>query len=181
MFSLFILTELLMAFLKDILVIDFEGSRYPKQIGAVLLDRETLVEKDFFESYIYADMGTDVSMKSGITQDMLTHAPHQEEIGKILHDRFGTNIFIGSFVSDFDIKHFKTILTVAGFNVSEYDYHILDIWPIAYAHLVKNGYTGKPNSEEIFQAFGAQPRGRHNALEDARISADVLRQVMLKM
>jgi DNA polymerase III epsilon subunit-like protein len=32
--------------------------------------------------------------------------------------------------------------------------------------------------EEIFQAFGIKPRGLHNALEDCRIAAEVLRKVV---
>jgi len=34
-------------------------------------------------------------------------------------------------------------------------------------------------SEEIFQEFGAKPRGLHDALEDCRIAADVLRKIVL--
>jgi hypothetical protein len=52
-----------------------------------------------------------------------------------------------------------------------------DMWPVAYIHLTKRGYKGGYASEEMFQAFGAKPRGGHDALEDARIAADILRQL----
>jgi len=168
-----------MTFPKDILIIDFEGAKSPVQIGAVLLDKETLEEKESFVSYIYAELEGFISARSGITQEMLQNAPTQAEVGKILYEKFGTNIFIGSFVQDLDIMHFKTLLKAAHVSFAEYDYHILDIWPIAYTYLLKNGYTGSFRSEEIFQQFGAQPRGLHNALEDCRITADVLRKVVL--
>jgi DNA polymerase III epsilon subunit-like protein len=168
-----------MKFCKDILIIDFEGLDDPKQIGAILLDKNTLEEKDSFVSYIYTDMQGKPSVKSGITQEMLEGAPSQSEIGKIIYDKFGTNVLIGSFVSDLDIYNFKKILNSAGIEFSNYDYHILDIWPLAYVYLLKRGYEGKINSEEIFQAFGSRPRGFHNALEDCRITADVLRKIVL--
>jgi hypothetical protein len=83
-----------------------------------------------------------------------------------------------------DINHFQTLLSAAGVDFLEgktdfkkYDFHILDIWPIAYVHLLKNGYTGGTGSEEMFQAFGATARGLHDALEDCRIAAEVLRKI----
>ena len=165
-------------FLKDLLIIDFEGGKGPKQIGAVLLDKETLEEKDHFESYIYFDMQGEPSMRSGITQDMLDSAPSPAEVGRKVYERFGTQVILGSFVSEFDHKHFRTLMNAAGIDPGEYDYHFLDVWGIAYAHLVKRGYQGALNSEEIFQEFGLPPRGLHNALEDARFAAEVLRKVM---
>lgn len=167
-----------MKFPKDILVIDFEGLAEPKQIGAVLLDKDTLQEKDSFSSYIYTDIQGKVSSISGITQEMLDSAPSQTEIGKVVFDKFGADIMLGSWVADLDIGHFKKIMTAAGIEWSQYDWHVLDIWPLAYVHLLKQGYTGSLHSEEMFQAFGAKPRGNHDALEDCRLAADVLRKVV---
>ena len=167
-----------MKFLKDILVIDFEGGHYkPKQLGAVLLDKETLEEKDRFVSYIYLDMQGVPSLKSGITQDMLNSAPQPDEVAKKFYKKFGTNVFIASFVSDLDIENLRNIMNKAGINPLEYDYHTLDIWPIAYIYLLKNGYEGNYDSENIFQAFGFPPRGNHDALEDVRITASILRKI----
>jgi DNA polymerase III epsilon subunit-like protein len=168
-----------MKFSKDLLVIDFEGFKKPIQIGVVLLDKETLQEKDNFVSYIYADVEGQASRISGITQEMINEAPKQEEVGKLIYEKFGTNILLASFVQDLDINHFQTILSAAGIDFNKYDYHILDIWPVAYIHLLKNGYTGGIRSEEIFQQFGAKPRTLHNALEDSRIAADILRKIVL--
>ena len=175
-----------MKFPKDILLIDFEGFKNPLQIGAVLLDKETLEEKDSFLSYVYADMEGFVSPISGINQEMVNDAPKQEEVAKMVYEKFGTNLFIASWVQNLDITHFSKLMSAAGIDFVEgrtdfkkYDFHILDIWPIAYVHALKQGYTGSVKSEEMFQYFGAKPRGLHNALEDCRITADVLRKVTL--
>ncbi|MFA5132437.1 MAG: exonuclease domain-containing protein [Candidatus Paceibacterota bacterium] len=175
-----------MKFQKDILIIDFEGRKNPVQIGAVLLDKETLEEKDSFVTYIYADLEGDTVLKSGITQEMINNAPKQEEVGKMLYEKFGTDIFIASWVQNLDITHFTKLLSASGIDFTEgrtsftkYDFHILDIWPAAYIHAIKNGYKGGVNSEEMFQYFGAKPRGLHSALEDCRITAEVLRKITL--
>ena len=169
-----------MKFIKDILVIDFEGREEPIQIGAVLLDKETLQEKDSFSSYIYADLNGKAKTKSGITQENLIGAPNQAEVGKMFFEKFGTDILIGSWVSTSDITNFKKIINSSGINWDKYDYHVFDIWPAAYIYLLKHGYTGGISSEEMFQFFGTEPRENHNALEDCRIVADILRKIVLK-
>lgn len=174
-----------MTFSKDILIIDFEGVSNPVQIGAILLDKETLEEKESFVSFIYANLEGLKVLKSGITQEMINDAPKQEEVGKMIYEKFGSDVLIGSWVQNLDITHFVKLLSAAGIDFLEgrtsfkkYDFHVLDIWPIAYVHALKQGYTGSILSEEMFQYYGAKPRGLHNALEDCRITADVLRKIM---
>jgi DNA polymerase III epsilon subunit-like protein len=166
-----------MNFAKDILVVDFEGSKdSPTQIGAIILDKETLAEKDSFSSYIYADNVT-TSKISGISQETLVGAPSQAEVGKMIYEKFGTDLFFAYFVGDLDIRFFKKLLKSAEIEFSNYDYHTIDIWSVAYVYLLKQGYKGGVRSEEIFQAYGAKPRGLHNALEDCRLAAEVLRKI----
>ncbi len=166
-----------MKFPKDILVVDFEGLSEPVQIGALLLDKDTLEEKDSFSSYIWADLKGETKKKSGISQETLAGAPSQAEVGRTVFDRFGPNVFLASWVANADMKNFEKIMRAAGKDCfSVYDYHVLDIWPVAYVQLLKSGYTGDASSEEMFQAFGIEPRGLHDALGDCRIAANVLRR-----
>jgi len=109
---------------------------------------------------------------------MLKGAPSQADVAKRFYEQFGTDIFLSSFVINLDLQHFKTILKAADIDFLKYDYHLLDIWSLAYAHLLKQGYTGSQRSEPIFQAFGAKPRGNHDALEDCRIEAEILRTIV---
>ncbi len=170
---------LIAMFTKDILVMDFEGGKGPKQIGLVLLDKDTLVEKASFSSYIYFDMQGVPSMSSGITQDMLDGAPHQKEVGKKVFELFGADVLLASWIADFDHTYFKMIMKEARVEPYPYDYHFLDIWAITYAYLVKKGYTGSIRSDAMFAEFGVPQRGNHDALEDARIAGVILRTIML--
>lgn len=167
-------------FLKDILVLDFEGrgSNLPTQIGAVLLYKDTLEEKDSFSSYIYADVRGLEGGRAGITQEMLEGAPSQAEVGKSFLEKFGTDILLASWVANRDTGYFDLLMKASDVPTwKTYDYHVLDIWPAAYLYLLKKGYTGGIGSEEMFRAFGAKPRGTHDALEDCRIASDVLRKI----
>ena len=165
--------------MKGTELIDFEGLTEPLQIGAVLLDKETLAEKDSFSSYIFADLKGETKKISGISDETLKGAPSQAEVGKMLFEKFGPNVMIGSWVAKADIKNFEKIMVTAGIDPKLWDHHVLDIWPAAYIYLVKQGYTGSMRSESIFKEFGAKPRGLHDALEDCRITADVLRMLIL--
>ena len=68
-------------FPKDILIVDFETSHKqlekaePLQIGAILLDKNTLKEKKNFKSYIYNDLINalpETLAINGITQEFHT-------------------------------------------------------------------------------------------------------------
>ncbi len=172
-----------MHFPKDILVLDFEGRGLEllTQVGAVLLDKDTLEEKESFSSYIYADVGDRAGGRANITQAMVDGAPSQEEVGKMLLEKFGTDVLLASWVANMDMGYLDILMKAAGRSTwKTYDYHVFDIWPAAYLYLLKKGYTGGLGSEEMFRAFGAQSRNAHDALEDCRIAAEVLRKISLE-
>ena len=175
-----------MTFKNDILVLDFEFTdidayrAQPLQVGAVLLDKDTLAEKDSYQSYIKSDIrnANPDSMKvNGITAEDLSNAPSPAEVGQAVFEKFGTEVILASFVQMKDRVMFDKIMSEAGIDYNRYDYHFLDIWPLAYIYLRKQGQTAY-RSEEIFRAFGLAGRTQHQALDDCRKAADVLRRVV---
>lgn len=174
-------------FPKDILIIDFETSHTdlekakPLQIGAVLLDRSSLEEINHFVSYVQADL-TDASPKTlainGITKEKLVGAPEAKEVARRFVETFGKNFFYSGWVCEKDRALFRKMMLETGINPSEFDYHLLDVWPIAYAHLIKKGYQGSTGSEPMFKEFGLTERGSHDALDDCRRAAEILRIVL---
>ncbi len=177
-----------MTFLKDILLIDFETTDVdpekakPLQIAAVLLDKNDLSEKESFSSYIKHDL-SDANPKAlevnGITEEMLASAPIQDEVIRKFVEKFGNDVLLASCVQYLDLAMLLKMIKEAGLDLHPYDhYHYLDVWPVAYTHLVKGGYSGGLFVNEIMEAFALPPRGTHQALEDCRIAAEILRKVM---
>lgn len=173
-------------FSKDILVIDFETTgldlekSLPIQIGAVLLDRQSLKEKDSFISFIkqdVSDMSDESAKVHGITQEVLNSAPDQKEIIMEFLNKFGTNIYLASWNEMLDHMMLKRMLESIDKDIYEHDYHYLDIWSLAYFHMVRQGKGDIIKSEPTFLYFGLPPRKSHNALEDCRNTAEVLRRV----
>lgn len=177
-------------FSKDILLIDFEGTGLdleksePTQIGAVLLDRVTLEEKDSFVSYIAINNPTSMTKESmevsGINPKMLEGAPQISEVANLLLEKFGTEVYLASWNSSYDQAMLVRLLKSIGRGLYTYDHHYLDVWPLAYMYMVRQGKGDIIKSEPTFQFFGLPARSAHNALEDCRHTAEVLRRVYNK-
>lgn len=173
-------------FSKDILLIDFETTgldlkkSLPIQLGAVLLDKQSLKEKDSFLSYIKQDV-SNMPKESfdvhGITQGILNSAPMEEDVIEIFLSKFGTEIYLASWNEMLDHTMLSKMLNSIGKDIYEHDYHYLDIWSLAYMHMSKKGRGDIIRSEATFEYFGLPTRGRHDALEDCRHTAEVLRKV----
>ncbi len=180
-----------MKFLKDLLIIDFEATGaqpsidQPIQLAAILLDKETLQEKKSFSTKIKADLSitTDDEVKeiiSGFSQTDLDAAPTKAETAKMFVDTFGLNDYLlSAWVMNLDDRYMEKVLTEGGYNFDELDYHKMDLFPIVYTYLVKSGYTGGIRTKNIYSYFGVERGAQHDALEDCRISAEILRKVML--
>lgn len=173
-------------FAKDILLIDFESTGLdpiihdPTQLGAILLDKNTLKEKQSFTSYIAADLSKaspEALKVSGITPEKLKGAPDQKEVINQFLDTFGTDVFLASWNSILDRGLLDKMLRDIGKDIFAYDYHYLDIWPICYMHLARSGQGDKIRGDATFAAIGLAPRGSHDALEDCRYAAEALRAI----
>lgn len=173
-------------FAKDILILDFESTgldaRFaePTQLGAVLLDKTSLKEKDQFMSYIEADLSKaseEALRVSGITQQDLEGAPNQKQVITEFLEKFGTEVFTASWNSILDRGLLNKMLWTIEKDIFIYDYHYLDVWPIVYTHLCRHGQGDTVRLEPTLKYFGLKPRGNHDALEDCRVTAEVLRKV----
>jgi len=176
-------------FPKDILIIDFESSlgdsenTEPVQLGAILLDKTTLEEKKSFTSFIKTDLSLIPPgrlKEKGYIPEKINNAPTASDVAKKFIEQFGRNFFISSWAAGLDRILFRKLMSSAGIHYSEFDYHIYDLWPVAYTYLLQNGYTGSWRSEAMFQEFGLPSRGMHDALDDCRHAAQVLRKIVKK-
>jgi DNA polymerase III epsilon subunit-like protein len=174
-------------FAKDILLIDFEGTGLvldesePSQLGAILLDRQSLEEKGSFVSYIAIDHPDKFAQEaieiSGITPDMLKDAPTRKEVADKFLKQFSTTPFLASWNTTFDQAMMRLIMKSIGKDIFEFDYHYFDVWPVVYSHLAQHGHGDIVRLEPTLAHFGLKARGKHDALEDCRVTAEVLRKV----
>ncbi len=178
-----------MPFPKDLLIIDIEASgsdpyvHVPLQIGAVLLDKKTLKEKKHFTSFIHQNVNFPVEdwVQKNVPLDLsaITKAPSIEKVAKQFTRHFGFDVSIAAWVIAFDVAYVSQILKSIGLQWGKaYDHHALDLFTLAWMHLKEAGWKTIPDSEAVFQHFGFPPRGVHDALEDCRLEAEVLRRII---
>lgn len=184
-----------MDFKKDILLIDLEttGLDVEKheiiQIAAVLLDRKTLIEKKFFNSYVKPTKwhARDLeSMKvNGLTWEVLKNGAALREALKSFSGFCNPKkVILSSYVSFAD-KNFLLHAYKKHKIKWQFDYHVFDLWGLFYAKLaVKN----KLKRTRDFAGFGLEsllkdlkiniPGKHHDALYDCRLEAEVLRRLI---
>jgi len=184
-----------MDFKKDLLIVDteltgLEADRHEIiQLAAVLLDRKTLKEKAFFNTYIrpvkWSGRDPEAMKVNGLALGQLKTAPKLGLAIKQFAKKFNPNkVMLTAYVGWVD-KRFL----LAAFKKSkikwEFDYHYLDIWSLAYVILAKRGqlkrqaeFTGF-NLETLLEKFKIKLTGsHHDALFDCRAEAEILRRIM---
>jgi len=175
-----------MKFIKDILIIDMEttGRDVDKdniiQLSAVVLDKDNLLEKNFFNSYVR------VSLLDGtITQhaellhipfETLRKSPKIYDAVKHLNQELGTNYLLA--VHNLDKLLFlrnafkKTLLPW------NYDSHVLELWTLGYVYTLNYGIKKMPTFHTFVDHFRLKLKNRADALERARLSAEIFRKII---
>jgi DNA polymerase III epsilon subunit-like protein len=180
-------------FPKDILVVDLENTGLDLevheiiQIGAVLLDKYTLAEKQTLEVTIkpvrFEQRDPNAMDRNHLTwEDLKDGVSLQEGIGQLL--TLNTPPVILAAYGDHETRWlhhtFQTLQLPYPF-----DYHTLDIWSLALIHLAKQD---KLTNTQRFEGFAMEdafatlsipsPERRHTALLDARCEAEILRRIV---
>lgn len=178
------------AFPKDVLVVDFETTGFdldedePVQIGLLLLDRRTLAEKKSFVSWIKPKQpvhegiaGFVWSNIGGDDIEEIKNALSLSTVAEQVSEFLPENYILCAWNATFDFIFWRKLLAETG--EAAKSAQILDLWTMAQIYLLKDEqYKGECRSEPVFQYFGAEPRTKHDALEDCRKEAMVLRKIL---
>lgn len=175
-----------MKFIKDILLFQIEtsGPNVDRdsiiQLSAILLDKDNLLEKDFYNSYIKISfLDNTIAQHAAQLQipfETLQKSPKLHDVIKGFTDKFGYTPLLATHTSNnvqFLRQAFKK--TFIPFN---YDAHILDLWSLGYIYTLHYGVKKMPTLETLLQHFHIKLEQRSNALEKARHSATVFKKII---
>lgn len=184
-----------MNFKKDILLIDTEFSGFNDkkhellQLAGVLLDKKTLKEKKVFSSFVrptkWKHRNRESMAVNKITFDAVKDAPSLKEAIRLFDKTFGHDVILAAYVGYNDKKFLMSAYKKAGVKFN-FDYHYFDLWGLFYGYLAaKNKLTSVKN----FAGFGLEHLVKmfkikvdesklHDALQDCRVEAEVLRKVI---
>jgi len=183
-----------MDFKKDILLIDLEftgiepGRHEIIQLAAVLLDKKTLKEKKAFDSYIkpkkWKHRDPESMKVNNISFDQVKDAPSLAEVIADFEKLFDPKKVILSYYGgpldmDFLRAAYKQVKKPFLF-----DYHYFNLWGVFFAYMAVSGRLKDRKKfagfslDDFMEEFKLTSMSRHDALEDCRIEAEVLRRVI---
>lgn len=184
-------------FTRDILVFDLEttGMDYVKheiiQIAALLLDKNSLEEKQYFESYIKPERIESADPEAltvhGIEYQSLQDKPSFAEVALKLEENFHPDsVILSAYNTPFDVPFLRLAYSKTG-RAMPYDLHSLDIWGLAYKYWSSGGFPVNPKKKvgfglsDMAKVLGIEAGGFHNASTDVKVSAEVLRRLLAKL
>lgn len=175
-----------MKFIKDILVIDVEttGQDVDKDsiihLAGIVLDKDNLLEKNFFSSYVRVSLldGTinQHAQLLGIPFETLRKSPKVYDTIKAFRGNLGRDYLLA--VHNIDKILFlrnafrKTLLPW------DYDPHILELWTLGYIYTLNYGIKKMPTFHTFLDHFNLKLKNRADALERARLSAEIFRRII---
>lgn len=182
-----------MDFKKDILLIDLETTGLDSsrqeiiQLAAVLLDKKTLKEKEVFNTFVkpsHWGKRDPESMKvNGIAWDQVKGAPTLKKALADFHQLFGTDVVLAYYGGPVDMDFLRAAYKKVNRRF-EFDYHYFNLWPVFFTYLAKRNklknakkFTGF-TLEDFMKEFKIKSENRHDALEDCRIEAEILRKIL---
>lgn len=175
-----------MKFIKDLLLFDLEtmGPDSQKdpiiQLSAIVLDKDNLLEKDVFNSYVRVSLldGT-ISQHAERLQipfETLRKSPKIYDAVKKFRDKLGTHFLLCTHSTN------NLLFLRQAFRKSaiEFDYnpHIIDLWTLGYVYTLNYGLKKMPTFDTLLDLFDLRRKNRHDALEKSRLAAEIFRRII---
>lgn len=149
------------------------------ELGACLLNSSDLVEVSQFSSRARpeSEMREEAQLIHGLTTSDLENSPSMAQVITEFDAWAPQDVLLCGHNVAFDVACLKRGYGVGNLDY-RFDYHILDIWSIAYvATRALDLRVGGLTLDDLCAYFGVPRPQPHSALADARASAEVLRSV----
>lgn len=175
-----------MKFIKDLLFFEIQttGQDADKdaviQLSAVLLDKDNLLEKNNFNSFVrvsYLDSIIHAHAKLlGTDYETLKKSPKVYDAIKNFHKKFGNNFFLAthSFNNVLFLKNAFKRAVVA----FDYDSHVIQLWTLGYIYTLNYGLKKMPTLNTLADYFKLKVKNPFDALERARLEAEIFRRII---
>lgn len=175
-----------MRFARDILLIDIESTGnvpekdFALQFAAVLLDKDNLLEKQSFSTYIkhpFSQSTNDRIVQTlGITKEQWMASPSQKDVIQKFNAIFPYNVTIATH-NITNVLFLKEMYKQVGMTY-EFDYHILELWTLAHVYFARQNLKKIPTAATLARQFNIPAGREHNSLDAVRLMADLFRRLL---
>jgi DNA polymerase III epsilon subunit-like protein len=176
-------------FVRDILLVHVQTTGpsterdFPLQISAVQLDKDNLLEKKSFSSYVrhpFSQSTNDrIVQTMGIAKENLLRAPRLPEVVESFRGTFPYSLTVAA--HNYESVEFLRDAFRRTSKTYEYDSHVFDLWTLGYWFLCRQGIKKIPTADTL-AAYLKLPRGdEHDALATCRFFAEALRKLAVNL
>ncbi len=175
-----------MKFIKDILFFEIitTGSNLDKdniiQLSAVLLDKDNLLEKAFFNSYVRVSYLDSIISEHArflqIQPNVYKRAPKIYDAAKQFHKKFGSSILLATH-NWTNILFLKNAFKKAVVQF-DYDNHAIELWTLGYIYTLNYGMRKMPTFYTFLDYFRLKQEKPNDALEKVRLEAEIFRKII---
>ena len=175
-----------MKFIKDLLFLELSttGTDPDKeniiQISALLLDKDNLLQKDFFDCYVRVSFLDSIILQHSkvlnIDPEILKKSPKVYDAVKNFHKKFGTNLLLASH-NVINILFLRNAFKKAAIPF-DYDHHIIDLWTLGYIYTLNYGLKKMPTLSTFLDHFRLKQEKPYDAMEKVRLEAEVFRRII---
>jgi len=175
-----------MKFIKDLLFFEVQttGQDTDKdsviQLSAILLDKDNLLEKNNFNSYIRVSYLDSVMLSHAkllnIDYDIIKKSPKVYDVVKKFHEKFGTNLLLATH-NVTNILFLKSVFKKAAI-FFDYDTHVIELWTLGYIYTLNYGLKKMPTYNTFLDHFNLKQKQPTNAMEKVRLEAEIFRKII---
>ena len=175
-----------MKFIKDILLFHIETTGpLPDrdniiQLAAILLDKDNLLEKNNFNSYVKVSfLDSTINQHAEYLQipfETLAKSPKITEVIRRFAETFGSEPLLATH----GITNVQFLRTAFKKTMVPWEFHnhVLDVWTLGYIYTLHYGIKKMPTHDTLMQHFSIKINNRTNALEKARASAEIFKKIV---
>jgi DNA polymerase III epsilon subunit-like protein len=175
-----------MKFIKDLLFFDLQatGTDVDKdsvlQLSAVLLDKDNLLEKANFNSYIRISYLDGVMWEHAkllrVDYEVIKKSPKVYDVIKRFHEKFSGNFLLATHTLN-NVLFLKNAFKKAAVKF-DYDQHILEIWTLGYIYTLNYGLKKMPTFNTFIDYFKLKQQHPFDAMDKVRLEAEIFRRII---
>jgi DNA polymerase III epsilon subunit-like protein len=175
-----------MRFIKDILFFEIQttGADVDKdsviQLSAVVLDKDNLLEKANFNSYIritYLDsILTHHAQLLHIDYEAMKKSPKVFDAIRQFKGKFDNSLLLATHNLS-NLLFLKNAFKKAAIPY-EYDHHVLELWTLGYIYTLNYGIKKMPTFNTFLDYFRMQQLKPWDSMEKVRLEAEIFRKII---
>src|SRR6185436_2865679 len=173
-------------FIKDLLFFEINTTGHDTdkdsviQLSAILLDKDNLLEKANFNSFIRVSfldaIINDHAKLLNTDYENLKRSPKIYDVIKNFHKKFGNNLLLAThnFHHLLFLKNaFKKALVTY-----DYDHHVIQLWTLGYIYTLNYGLKKMPTFHTFIDYFKLKQKQPWDSMEKVRLEAEIFRKII---